>query len=283
MTSHASSPATSPSRDQRAFRDFEQAGWKQAAGGYHDHIASLTSQAVPSLLEAAGVRKGTRLLDTCTGPGDAAGGAAERGANSTGMDFSAPMITLARRRFPQSKFLVGDAEALPFRKESLDAVISNFGVLHLARPDQFLREAHRVLRRGGLVAFTVWAPPEDSVAFGMVHHAVQTHGNPSVPLPPGPPFFRFSDASECIRTFRSLGFADSEVIRVPQQWRVKDSDGVFQAMMAGTVRTGGLLRAQTPEALAAIREAIRGAVESLRHEDVYELPMPAVLASAVKP
>jgi len=275
---------TSPaSTEQRAFRDFEHAGWKQAAGGYHDHIASLTSQAVPSLLDAVGVRKGTVLLDGCTGPGDAAGAAADRGARATGMDFSAPMIALACRRFPQAMFLVGDAEELPFRKESFDAVVSNFGVLHLTRPEQFLREAHRVLRPGGLVAFTVWAPQEDAVGFAIVHHAIQAHGNPAVPLPPGPPFFRFSDSSECLRTFRSAGFADSEVLRVPQQWRLKDPDGVFQAMIAGTVRTGGLLRAQTPEALAAIRDAMRGAVERHRREDWFEIPMPAVVASAVKP
>jgi hypothetical protein len=54
-------------------------------------------------------------------------------------------------------------------------------------------------------------------------------------------------------------------------------------MMAGTVRTGGLLRAQTPEALAAIREEIRGAVEKRKQGEFYELPMPAILASAAKP
>jgi SAM-dependent methyltransferase len=199
------------------------------------------------------------------------------------MDFSPPMIAQARRRCPQARFLVGDAEAMPLRGNCFDAVVTNFGLLHLARPEQFLREARRVLRPGGLVAFAVWAAPEDAVGFGMVLQAVQAHGNPSVPLPPGPPFFRFSEASECVRTFRSAGFADAQVQRVPQLWRLSDPDGLFQAMLAGTVRTGGLLRAQTPQALAAIREAIRNGVESHRHQDAFEIPMAAVVASAVKP
>jgi len=275
---------TSPaSTEQRAFRDFEQNGWKNAAGGYHDHFASLTSQSLRSLLDAATVRQGVRLLDVCTGPGYGAAVAAERGARATGMDFSPPMIAQASRRYPRARFLVGDAEAMPFHTESFDAVVTNFGLLHLARPEQFLREARRVLRPGGLVAFAVWAPPEDAVGFGMVLHAIQAHGNPVVPLPPGPPFFRFSDSSECMRTFRSAGFADAQVQRVAQLWRLKDPDGVFQAMIAGTVRTGGLLRAQSPLALAAIRDAMRGAVERHRREDWFEIPMPAVLASAVKP
>jgi len=41
------------------------------------------------------------------------------------------------------------------------------------------------------------------------------------------------------------------------------------------VRTGALLRAQTPQALAAIRAEVIAAAKS-------ELPMPAVLASATK-
>ena len=271
------------STDQRAFRDFEHAGWKDVAGGYHDHFAPLTSQALRPLLDAVGAREGVRLLDVCTGPGYGAAAAAERGAGATGMDFSAPMIAHASRHYPRVRFLVGDAEQLPFREESFDAVITNFGLLHLARPEQFLREARRVLRPAGRVAFVVWAPPEEAIGFGIVLHAIQAHGNPAVPLPPGPPFFRFSDAGECERTFRSAGFADAEVRRVPQLWRLHNSDDLFQAVIHGTVRTGGLLRAQTPAALAAIREAMRGAVEARRRENAFELPMPAVLASAVKP
>jgi SAM-dependent methyltransferase len=268
--------------EQRAFRDFEHAGWKGVADDYHDHFATLTSQAVRPLLDAVGASEGTRLLDVCTGPGYAAAAAAERGAHVFGMDFSPPMIAHANRRAPRVRFLVGDAEAMPIAAERFDAVVTNFGLLHLSRPELFLGEAHRVLRRGGLVAFTVWAPPEEAMGFGIVLHAIQEHGTAAVGLPAGPPFFRFSDPGECERALRRAGFGDVEVKRVPQVWRLDDPDGLFQAVMQGTVRTGGLLRAQTPEALFAIREAVRRAVESRRHENGFELPMPAVLASAVK-
>ena len=274
------------SAEQRAFRDFEHAGWKDVARAYHQHFAPLTSQSLRPLLEAAGTRSGVRLLDVCTGPGYAAAAAAERGARAVGMDFSPPMVAHAQRHFARGRFLVGDGEDMPFAPESFDAVITNFGLLHLGRPERFLEEAWRVLRTGGRGAFTVWAPPEEAIGFGIVLHAIQTHGNTAVPLPPGPPFFRFSDPAECERALVRAGFGDVAVQRVPQLWRLQNSDGVYQAMIEGTVRTGGLLRAQTPAALADIRDAIRRAVETHRapeHHDGHELPMPAVLASAVKP
>jgi hypothetical protein len=54
-------------------------------------------------------------------------------------------------------------------------------------------------------------------------------------------------------------------------------------MQGSTVRTAGLLRAQTPEAQEAIRAEVREAARRYEREDAVELPMPAVLASAVKP
>src|SRR5262249_27091635 len=159
----------------------------------------------------------------------------------------------------------------------------NFGVLHLARPDAFLREAHRVLHRGGRLGFTVWAPQEEAIGFGMVLKAVQQHGNSEVGLPAGPPFFRFSDAQEAIRSLEQAGFTKASAKGLRQVWGLTNPDGLFQAMMNASVRPRGLLPANTPEALKAIQAALSRAVEQHRRGDAYDLPMPAVLASAVKP
>jgi SAM-dependent methyltransferase len=266
-----------------AFHDFEQTGWERAAEHYGDAFGALTTQTAPALLHAVRAGRDTRLLDVASGPGFVAAAAAESGAVVVGLDFASAMVHEARRRHPAIEFREGDAEALPFDEASFDAVVMNFGMLHLARPDQAIAEARRVLQPGGRYAFTVWAGPEQAVGFGMTLRAIETLGNTNVPLPEGPPFFRFSDAGATRGTLEQAGFTDVEVQELALTWRVKAAEDVFEALVRGGVRTSAVLRAQTPEALAAIRNAVRRGVESYARDRGFEIPMPAVLASCRKP
>jgi SAM-dependent methyltransferase len=266
-----------------SFRDFEQQGWERAAEFYGDAFGSLTAQTAEAMLEVVGAAPGIQMLDVACGPGFIAAAAAARGATVIGLDFSSAMVAEARRRWPALTFREGDAEALTFEPSSLDAVVMNFGLLHLARPDTALAEAFRVLRPGGRYAFTVWAAPERTVGFGMTLRAIEQFGNKDVALPEGPPFFRFSDGAETRKTLESIGFTDIVVQELPLQWRVASPDAVFDAMCKGGVRTAAVLRAQTPEALAAIGAAVRRGVEAYARDGGFVLPMPAVLASCRKP
>ena len=157
-----------PEVDAKGFLDFEHAGWQRAAGGYHHYFGSLTSQAIAPLLDAvgrAGADGKSPLLDIAAGPGYVSAEAASRGWSVTGVDFSESMLALAQSNFPQINFQLGDAEELSFADASFDAVVMNFGILHLARPEAALREACRVLGPGGRFAFSVWATPDQTVGF----------------------------------------------------------------------------------------------------------------------
>lgn len=269
--------------DPNAFRAFEHSGWQSVGVRYHDAFGDLTVQAIEPILNAVGAGEGVRLLDLATGPGYVAGTAAQRGARATGVDFSAAMLAGARQRYPGVEFREGDVEALPFPDDSFDAAVMNFGLLHLGQPEQALREACRVLCAGGRFGFTVWARPEEAVGFHITLRAIRAFGNPDAPLPPGPPFFRFSDPDECRRALLGAGFTGPDIVRIPQVWRLPSPDALFEAMLGSTVRTAGLLRAQTDEALNAIRTAMRQETGPYRKDAGIELPMPAILASAVKP
>lgn len=271
--------------EKTSFRDFEHQGWSDqgVATAYHDLFSPLTMQAIRALLDAIGVNRGMWVADVATGPGYLAAATAERGAEVVGIDFSSTQLTLARQLYPHIEFRQGDAGALPLPDDSFDAVISNFGMPHFPDPDAFLREAYRVLRSTGRVAFSAWATPQECVGFAVIYSAVQAHGRMDVPLPPGPNFFLFGDPAQCERSLQAVGFRSVSVIKVPQVWRVTSPDAPVDIILRGTVRVGALLRAQTPEALAAIRDAVRQGVAPYAQDGAFELPMPAIVAAAEKP
>lgn len=269
----------------RSFRAFEQAGWEDAGvvAAYHERLSGVTTQSVDALLDAARVRDGTHLLDVATGAGYVAGEAARRGAEVIGIDFSAAQVRMARERYPAIRFEQADAEALPFEPESFDAVVNAFGMCHLPNPDVALSEAFRVLKHGGRVAFAVWDTPERAVGFGAVYAAVRAHGSLDVGLPAGPNFFLFSDPAQSTQALERAGFASPSCRPVPQVWRIADPDELFEVVTTGTVRAAATLRAQSPEAREAIRAALHDTVTAYARGRFFEVPMPAIVATAVKP
>ena len=269
--------------EQDAFTAFERDGWEQLAEAYKPRFGEVTKQSNGALLDALEVRAGTRFLDVATGPGYVAAAAARRGAHAIGVDFAQAMVDEAKRDYPDVEFQRGSADALPFDDASFDAVGISFGLLHFADPDKALAEAFRVLKSGGRIAFTVWSTPDRALGFGFVLKAVETYGRLDVPLPPGPPFARFSDWSECERTLRAIGFIEPRVVEVSQTLHTRAPETAFHMMLHGGVRMGSLLKLQTPEARASIEKSVLEDCAPYRNGDDIRVPLPCVLASAKKP
>ncbi len=242
--------------DTDAIRAFEHAGWEKAAGGYEASFASATRQFIPALLDAAAVGDGRRVLDLACGPGFVAAGAAERGAAVVrGVDFSAAMLRVARRRHPGIGFDEGDAEALSYADGAFDAVVSNFGIHHVPRPIVALRQAHRVLRAGGALAFTIWAAPAENVAWKLVFDAIRRCGDMAASRAPAPGG-GFGSPADCAAALGEAGFGAIGTRRLGGVWRHADGRALLEALGSGTARMAALIGAQAPEAITAIAAAI---------------------------
>jgi SAM-dependent methyltransferase len=124
----------------------------------------------PAILELAGDVSGRRVLDAGCGAGPLTAALRDRGALVTGIDASAGMLELARRRpGPDVELRVADlAEPLPFADGAFDDVVASLVLHYLQDWGPTLAELHRVLRPGGRLIVSVDHP----LAVHLWHQAV---------------------------------------------------------------------------------------------------------------
>jgi SAM-dependent methyltransferase len=263
------------------YREFEHSGWERAAATYAGSFEAATSLFALPLLEAVSQHEPMTLLDIACGTGYLAFQAAQRGALVSGVDFSKNMIDAARQRHPALKFLEADAEALPFADGAFDAVVINFGVHHFPLPLRALREAKRVLRSGGRIAFSVWASPDEHALHRITFDALREAGvvGAALPTPPGGAVNRIDT---CISLLRGAGFsaAPPRAEKVVAVLALPSEQHLVDMLVDGTVRLSTLIRSQRPETVAAIIAAIRRISQSYRKNGGLRIPVTAILATA---
>ena len=270
--------------DADAFNAFEAAGWEKQAAGYEDFFGQITTRLADPLLDAAEIGAGKRVLDVATGPGYVAARAAERGAVTIGLDNSEAMLSLARRGHPEIEFRRGDVEALPFPDGSFDAVVGNFIMLHLGRPEQAVAEFVRVLAPGGRLALTVWDVPENARLLGVLVDAVAA-ADAKTPeeIPVGPPIFRFADEREFDRLLGSQGLEGIQVRTIAFSHSSPSPDDLWRGLLGGTVRTSALIVRQSEDVQRKIRAAFDRIVQQYQVGDRLEIPVSVKLASGRNP
>jgi ubiquinone/menaquinone biosynthesis C-methylase UbiE len=134
----------------------------------------------PHISEFAGFAdsKGKKVLEIGVGMGADYLEWLRHGAIATGIDLSQASLQMARRRCElaglESDLRLSDAEHLPFPDSSFDIVYS-YGVMHhSADPAQCLREAHRVLKPGGVLRVMLYHHPSLTglmlwLRYGVIH------------------------------------------------------------------------------------------------------------------
>lgn len=135
------------------------------------NVRAATSEVAPRTVKTLEVGCGTAFVSLFF---------AKRGYEVSCLDTSKQILRIAEENFEkekaQGKFVVGDAEKLPFEDNSFDIVMS-FGLLeHFADPKSAISEMVRVLKPGGLF-FADIVPARFSVqSLGNIFNALVVFG-----------------------------------------------------------------------------------------------------------
>ncbi|WP_026328078.1 class I SAM-dependent methyltransferase [Streptomyces sulphureus] len=147
-------------------------GFAEAYAAENEHSLVNAGYERPAMLALAGDVAGHRILDAGCGSGALFAALRDRGAVVAGIDASAGMLAVARRRLGEEADLhVGDlSERLPFDDGAFDDVVASLVLHYLEDWGPTLAELRRVLRPGGrliasvdhpFVAYTLQEPRPD--------------------------------------------------------------------------------------------------------------------------
>lgn len=156
--------------DPAGFREAQQRNWSSAAAGWKEwsefngradrHISER-------LVELAGVRAGSRVLDVAAGCGEPALTAARLvgpAGSVVATDISAEMLAFGRERAAAAglnnlEFVESDAAGLEFPPESFDAAVSRWGIIFEPDAEAAASRIRGFLRPGGRMAIASWGEP----------------------------------------------------------------------------------------------------------------------------
>ena len=225
-TATLNKPAAAAAPDLAAVKARQQTAW--ASGDYA--VVGATLQIVgETLCEAMDLRAGQKVLDVAAGNGNVTLAAARRWCDVTSTDYVPALLDRGRARSAAEGWAIdfreADAEALPFKDDSFDAVVSTFGVMFTPNQDKAAAEMLRVCKRGGKIGLANWTPDG---FIGQVFKAIGKHMPPpagvkspalwgtrarldelfgaqasAIEAPPRDFIFRYRSAQHWIDVFRS--------------------------------------------------------------------------------
>jgi SAM-dependent methyltransferase len=190
--------------------------WASNADDQDRELQALGDAALSALAAAPD----EAVLDVGCGPGTTTlelAGRVGAGGRVVGLDVSAPLLAMARRRAAGAAnvtFVAADAQTTPPPGAPFDAVFSRFGLMFFDQPEAAFANLHQATSPGGRLAFVCWQ--EASANPWYLAPTMAVMGVPGLDLPqptgsqdPGP--FAFADPDRVSRILTSGGWRNAQL------------------------------------------------------------------------
>jgi SAM-dependent methyltransferase len=251
--------------------------WVAEAERFDDMLGSIGRR----LQDALDLEPGERVLDVGCGSGAMSLEAARAvGPDGwvTGLDLSAPMLSVTRRRAEEQHvdidFLPGDAQTISF-EQPFNVVISRFGVMFFEDLEAAFSNLAQATCPSGRLCFVCWQEMFANKWIAVPAMAMLAHvGIPELPEPGTPSPFTLADPARTRALLESAGWSDVSVAEHHDQMRIGSDPEDVAAFMLSDERGRRLVEGNDPEAVEAGTEA---ALEALRP---YTTPRGVVLSGA---
>jgi SAM-dependent methyltransferase len=183
--------------DPSDFRESQHKHWDSAAVGwmawseFNDRADRHVSE---RLVELAGVRPGSRVLDVAAGYGEPALTAARKAGPQgrvVATDISAEMLAFARERAAAAglgnvEFVESDASSLDFPQARFDAAVSRWGIIFEPDAEAAAGRIRGFLKPGAWMAIASWGEADQVPFLSIPMRTTMERLNVSPP-PPGTP------------------------------------------------------------------------------------------------
>lgn len=242
-------------------------------------------------IERAAIVHGEAALDLGCGCGTTSLELARRTGetgNVLGVDVSAPMLDVARRRARDAglrnvRFELADAQTHQFSCASRDVAFSRFGVMFFADPVAAFANVRRALKPGGRLAFVCWQSLGLNPWMALPLAAVAQHVSlPPPASPDAPGAFAFADRDRVAGILKNAGFADAAFEAVEEPLTIggtPDLDAAVDFLLT-VGPTQALLGQASEELRAQVVKSVRAAIAPHHTADGVRLPAAAWVVRA---
>jgi SAM-dependent methyltransferase len=240
--------------DPVKYKETTRQQWQTAAEAWHrwgPAIEAWLGAATEEMLNMAGVKSGSRVLDVAAGAGGQTLAAARR-VGSDGYvlatDISSNILALAAEDARQAGLTnietrVLDGENLDVEPGTFDVVISRVALIYFPDQQAALKGMYRALKPGGKVAAIVYSTAENNKFFSSPVSIIRRRAQLPPPLPGQPGPFSLGNPGILEEVFQKAGFHSTQSKVVPTPLRMAsaaecvsfehESFGALHQMLSG--------------------------------------------------